>query len=346
MAGGIEEITHPRALITGITGQDGSYLAEYLLDKGYEVHGLVRRSSASNRGRIEHLCDRSRYFEKTFFLHHADLEDTTTLRRLMTSIAPQEFYHLAGQSHVGLSFDIPESTCDMVAMGTLRLLEIVRDMPYKPKFFHPTSSEIFGVPFQVPQTEETPMNPVNPYGIAKVFATQMVKLYRSAFGVFACNAILYNHESPRRGEHFVSLKICRTAAEIKLGIQHELVLGNLDSQRDWGDSRDYIRAFWKMLQQEKPEDFIISTGKLHSVREMVETAFETLKLDWKLYVRQDPRFFRPLEPYALVGDSSKAKKALGWEPRISFKEMIQEMVSHELDRLQKAKRAESFSIKA
>lgn len=322
-----------KALITGVTGQDGSYLAEFLLAKGYEVHGIVRRSSISNRARIAHLCDKETYLDKTFFLHHADLDDVTTLRRLISKVEPDEFYHLAGQSHVGLSFEIPESTCEITAMGTLRILEILRDMPKKSKFFHPASSEIFGQPPIYPQTEDTPFNPVNPYGIAKVFATEMVKCYRNAYGLYALNAIIYNHESPRRGEHFVSLKICRTVAEIKMGLRDSLFLGNLDAKRDWGDARDYVRAFWKMMQLDKPEDFIIATGRLHTVREMVETAFDVVGLDWKKYTHKDPKFFRPVEPFALVGNPSKAKKILGWEPEITFESMIREMVLNELDRL-------------
>ncbi|MDI9401587.1 MAG: GDP-mannose 4,6-dehydratase [Limisphaerales bacterium] len=332
----IEGAARPKAFITGVTGQDGSYLAELLLSKGYEVHGIVRRTSLSNRGRIAHLCDRQDCFEKTFFLHHADLEDTTTLRRLLFGIEPQEIYHFAGQTHVGLSFDIPESTCEVVAMGTLRLLEILRDMPQKPKFFHPASSEVFGRPALSPQDESTPFLPVNPYGIAKAFSAQMVRFYREAFNLFASNAIVYNHESPRRGEHFVSLKICRTVAEIKMGLQTHLALGNLDAQRDWGDARDYVRAFWLILQQEEPGDYVISTGKLHSVREMVQEAFGVVGLDWEKYVRQDPRFFRPVEPYSLVGNPARAKKELNWEPEISFSEMIADMVNHELKRLEKA----------
>ena len=332
----IEGAARPKAFITGVTGQDGSYLAELLLSKGYEVHGIVRRTSLSNRGRIAHLCDRQDCFEKTFFLHHADLEDTTTLRRLLFGIEPQEIYHFAGQTHVGLSFDIPESTCEVVAMGTLRLLEILRDMPQKPKFFHPASSEVFGRPALSPQDESTPFLPVNPYGIAKAFSAQMVRFYREAFNLFASNAIVYNHESPRRGEHFVSLKICRTVAEIKMGLQTHLALGNLDAQRDWGDARDYVRAFWLILQQEEPGDYVISTGKLRSVREMVQEAFGVVGLDWEKYVRQDPRFFRPVEPYSLVGNPARAKKELNWEPEISFSEMIADMVNHELKRLEKA----------
>lgn len=331
----IENTTLPRAFITGVTGQDGSYLAEFLLAKGYEVHGIVRRSSISNRARIAHLCDRHDCFEKTFFLHHADLEDATSLRRLLCKIQPQEIYHLAGQTHVGLSFEIPESTCDVVAMGTLRLLEILRDMPQRPKFFNPASSEVFGQPAISPQDESTPFDPVNPYGIAKSFAAQMVKLYRNAFGLYTTNALVYNHESPRRGEHFVSLKICRTVAEIKHGLQESLALGNLESRRDWGDARDYVRAFWMMMQQDKPDDYVIATGKLHSVQEMVEEAFGVVGLDWRKYVRQEARFFRPVEPYCLVGNPAKALAKLGWKPEISFRDMIHDMVHHEMERLEK-----------
>ena len=322
-----------KALITGVTGQDGSYLAELLLEKGYEVHGMVRRASSLNRSRIDHLYRQPEIYGKTFFLHYADLDDPTTLRRALAKIAPDEIYHLAGQSHVGLSFDIPESTCEMTAVGTLRLLEIIRDLPKQPKLFHASSSEIFGEPKVCPQDEETPMNPINPYGCAKAFSTQMVSVYRRSFGLFAVNAILYNHESPRRGENFVTRKIAAGAAAIKLGLQDELMLGDLGAQRDWGHAKDYVRAMWLSLQHPDAENFVFATGKLHSVQDVVEVAFETAKLNWKHYVKRDPRFIRPSEPQRLVGNSAKAKRLLGWEPEITFEDTIREMTLAELERL-------------
>lgn len=318
------------ALITGITGQDGSYLAEVLLEKGYTVHGVVRRTSSLGRSRLKHLFEDPAIYGKTVFLHYADLDDTTTLRRILGKVQPAEIYHLAGQSHVGLSFEIPESTCEMTAMATLRLLEIVRDLPPGTRFYHASSSEIFGDPSQVPQDEETPFNPVSPYGCAKAFATQMVRIYRKSFGVFACNGITYNHESPRRGENFVTRKICRTAAAIKLGIEKELLLGDLTSQRDWGDARDYVRGMWLTLQHETPEDFVFATGILHSVQDIVEHAFQTVGIDWKKYARQDPRFMRRAEPHRLVGNPAKARKLLGWKPETTFEELIREMTLAEL----------------
>src|SRR5205814_8212404 len=251
----------PRALITGISGQDGSYLTEMLLDKGYEVHGLVRRTSSLDRSRLNHLYADANIYGQKLFLHYGDLEDPTTLRRVLVKSAPAELYHLAGQSHVGLSFEIPESTCEMTAMGTLRLLEMIRDLTQPPRLFHASSSEIFGQPLPAPQDEQTPHAPVNPYGCAKAFATQMVAIYRKTYGLFACNGILYNHESHRRGENFVTQKICLGAAAIKQGRETELVLGNLASQRDWGDARDYVRGMWLALQHPTPEDFVFATGE-------------------------------------------------------------------------------------
>jgi GDPmannose 4,6-dehydratase len=323
----------PRALITGITGQDGSYLTELLLEKGYEVHGVVRRTSNLNRSRLDHIYHDPAIYGSRVFLHYADLDDPTTLRRVLAKVAPDEIYHLAGQSHVGLSFEIPESTCEMTAMGTLRLLEIIRDLPQRPRLFHASTSEIFGRPAKAPQDESTPFDPVNPYGCAKAFATQLVRIYRQSFHLFACNGILYNHESPRRGENFVTRKICRGAAAIKLGIEKELLLGDTSMRRDWGHSRDYVRGMWLTLQQPGPGDFILSTGKTHSVQDVVEIAFNVVGLDWRKFVKQDPRFMRPAEPSNLVGDSSRAKSQLGWEPEISFEQLIREMTEAELESL-------------
>jgi GDPmannose 4,6-dehydratase len=322
-----------RALITGITGQDGSFLTELLLDKGYEVHGVVRRTSQLARSRLEHLYSNPEIYGQRLILHYAELDDATALRRVLLKVLPSEIYHLAGQSHVGLSFEIPESTCDMTAMGTLRLLEMIRDLNPMPRFFHASSSEIFGEPSQVPQDEETPLAPVNPYGCAKAFATQIVAVYRKSFGLFACNGILFNHESPRRGENFVTRKICRGAAAIQLGLQRELMLGDLKAERDWGHARDYVNGMWLTLQQERPEDFVFATGELHSVQDAVEQAFAIVHLDWRKYIRHDPRFSRPAEPQRLVGNPAKAKRILGWEPRVTFKELITEMTQAELKAL-------------
>ena len=312
----------PRALITGITGQDGSYLTELLLEKGYEVHGVVRPGQALERTRLKHLV--AAVGEK-LFLHEAALEDSPALKRIITQVTPDELYHLASMTHVGLSFEQPEQTCDMTGMGTLRLLEIVKAMPKPPKFFHASSSEVFGKPESAPQDEDTPFLPVTPYGCAKAFATNMVSVYWQTHGLFACNAILFNHESPRRGENFVTQKICRAAAAIKLGKQNELVLGTITSFRDWGHARDYVRGMWLMLQQDKPADYVLATGELHTVQEVIELAFETVGLDWKKYLKQDPRFMRPVEPSQLVGNPAKAKRELGWQPTVTFRELIVEM---------------------
>lgn len=320
----------PTAFITGITGQDGSYLTELLLAEGYEVHGAVRRTSSLERSRLAHLYTDPAVYNQRLFLHYADLDDPTTLRRVLTTVAPREIYHLAGQSHVGLSFEIPETTCEFTAMGTLRLLEIMRDLPEPPRLFHATSSEIFGRPADVPQTERTPMAPVNPYGCAKAFATQMVRIYREAHGLFAVNGILYNHESPRRGENFVTRKICRAAAAIKAGRQQSLSLGDTSARRDWGHARDYVRGMWLALRHETPDDYVFATGRLHSVQDVLETAFASVDLDWTSYVETDPHLLRPAEPMQLVGDASKARAVLGWLPEIAFTDLIREMTLAEL----------------
>ncbi len=322
-----------RALITGITGQDGSYLAEWLLDQGYEVHGIVRRTSRSDRSFLEKLCADPSIYGKRLFLHGADLTDPTTLRRTILEVAPNEFYHLAGQTHVGESFTIPETTAELTGLLTLRLLEILRDMKPAPKFFHASSSEIFGTPIEAPQTETTPTAPTSPYGCGKEFATHIVRVYRQSHGIFACNGILFNHESPRRGLQFVTRKICRGAAAIHLGLQKELVLGDLTGERDWGHARDYVRGMWLALQHIQPEDFVFATGRVHSVQAVVEQAFATVKLDWKEYVRQDRSLFRPVEPRRLVGNPEKAKRLLNWEPETSFEQLIAEMTQAELTAL-------------
>jgi GDPmannose 4,6-dehydratase len=323
----------PKALITGISGQDGSYLAELLLEKGYEVHGIVR--STSTLDRIEVLrCDRE-ILGKRLYLHKGELTDAASIRAIILEVAPDEIYHLASQSHVGLSFEMPEATCEMTAMGTLRLLEIARNLPKPPKFFHASSSEIFGVPSSTPQNLDTPTAPVNPYGCAKVFATQIIQVYRRSFGLFACNGIFYNHESPRRGENFVTRKICRAAAAIKLGKQHELLLGDTSAKRDWGHAKDYVRGMWMVLQHNKPEDFIFATRELHSVQDVVEHAFATVDLDWKAYVKRDERLIRPTEPTCLVGDPSKAETVLGWQREYRFPDIIREMTLAEVEALKK-----------
>ncbi len=318
------------ALITGITGQDGSYLAELLLEKSYVVHGVVRRTSNVIRSRIEHLRRDEHLYGTRLLLHYADLTDTTTLRRIVANALPHEVYHLAGQSHVGLSFEMPESTCEEVAMATLRLLEICREQPQPVKFYHASSAEIFGYATESPQTEETPFRPASPYGCAKAFATQMCRIYRQTYGLAVCNGILYNHESPRRGENFVTRKIARAAARISRGLDRELALGSLDSRRDWGRAQDYVRAMWMMLQHTQPDDYIVATGETHSVRDFVEAAFNVVGLDWRRYVKYDRAFDRPADPAQLVGCADKIHRVLGWKPDGSFEQLVREMVETEL----------------
>lgn len=322
-----------RALITGITGQDGSYLTELLLAKGYEVHGVVRRSSTLQRPRLDHQVHDQSIYGKRLFLHYSDLTDTTSLRRIIHRVQPTEFYHLAGQSHVGLSFEIPESTCELTAMGTLRILEILRDVSPTPKFLHASSREIFGTPSTSPQNELTPVNPNSPYGAAKAFANQLVKIYRDSHGLFFCNAICFNHESPRRAENFVTRKISLAAAKIKLGLQNELVLGNIDAHRDWGYAAEFVDAMWRILQQPTPKDYVLATGKSHSVRDFIHFAFQHVGLNWHDYYRLDPRFQRPSEPENLLGDASLAKQELNWSHQTSLKQLAALMVDHDLNLL-------------
>ena len=318
------------ALITGITGQDGSYLTELLLEKGYTVHGVVRRTSHLSRSRIDHLRSDEKIYGRRLFLHYGDLSDTATLSRIVAYVRPIELYHLAGQSHVGLSFEVPESTCEEAAMSTLRLLEIVRSQAQPLRFYHASSSEIFGNASEVPQTESTPLRPTSPYGCAKAFATQLAQVYRDSYGLFVCNGILYNHESPRRGENFVTRKIARAAARIVRNLEAELVLGNMESQRDWGCAQDYVQAMWLMLQHHTADDYVVATGELHSVREFIEAAFDVVDLPWQKYVKHDPAFDRPAEPTRLVGCADKIRKLLGWKPRGAFPELVREMVEAEL----------------
>jgi GDPmannose 4,6-dehydratase len=323
-------MTDKVALITGITGQDGSYLTELLLSKNYIVHGLVRRSSGLARPRLDHLYSDQSVYNQRLFLHYADLDDSTTTRRVLSQVRPQELYHLAGQSHVGASFDIPESTCEFTAMGTLRLLEMLRDLPSAPKFLHISSSEIFGRPTVSPQNEKTPFLPVTPYGVAKAFATQMVRVYRESFGMFACNAICYNHESPRRGESFVTRKITRAAARIKLGLDQKVTLGNIDGRRDWGFAGDYVEGMYRILQQDAPDDFVLATGVTHSVRDLLTVAFEHVGLNWQNFVEINAKYQRPSEGADLCGSADLAFKRLGWKPQKSFDDFIRLMVEHDL----------------
>lgn len=317
------------ALITGITGQDGSYLAELLLEKGYTVHGVVRRTSNVVRSRIEHLRADPETYGKRLFLHYGDLTDGTTLRRIFSAVRPSEVYHLAGQSHVGLSFEIPESTCEEAGMATLRLLEICRDQARPVRFYHASSSEIFGRASESPQTEETPLRPTSPYGCAKAFATQLARVYRTSYGLYVCNGILYNHESPRRGENFVTRKIARAAARIAHGLDKELVLGSLESRRDWGHAREYVAAMWLMMQQQTPDDYIVATGATHSVRDFVEAAFTAAGINTEDYVKHDPAFDRPAEPVHLVGSPEKIEGTLGWRATTLFADLVREMVEAE-----------------
>jgi len=325
------------AMITGITGQDGSYLSEHLLERGYEVHGLVRRSSTIERSRLKHLYNDPEVYSRKLFLHYADLDDPTTIRRIVTRVAPAEFYHLAGQSHVGLSFEIPESTCDTTAIGTLRIMEILRDQPDPPRFLHASSREIFGTPSVSPQDENTPVNPNSPYGCAKAFATQMTKIYRESHGLFFCNAICYNHESPRRGENFVTRKVTLAAARIAAGQQESVSLGDLDACRDWGYAKDFVNAMWLMLQQSQPDDYVLATGVSHSIRELLEIAFSRVSLRWNEHVNVDDRFKRPADPYQLLGDPSHAESQLEWKRSVDFQQLIELMVDSDIERIQRQK---------
>lgn len=329
-------MTQPKkALITGITGQDGSYLAELLLEKGYEVHGVIRRTSTFNTDRIDHIYVDPHQENARLFLHYGDLNDGTMLRRILEEVKPQEVYNLGAQSHVRVSFDSPEYTVDTVAMGALRLLEAIRDYQHRTgdevRFYQAGSSEMFGKVQHVPQSEETPFYPRSPYSCAKVYAHWQTINYRESYDMFATNGILFNHESPRRGETFVTRKITRAVARIVAGKQKKLYLGNLDAQRDWGYAKDYVRAMWLMLQQDKPDDFVIATGETHSIREFLDIAFNYVNLDWNDFVAFDERYLRPAEVDLLIGDPTKAKKALGWEPELDFKGLVHLMVDADLE---------------
>ena len=319
-----------KVLITGITGQDGSYLAELLLSKGYEVHGIIRRASTFNTSRLEHLYTDPHTREAALKLHYGDLSDASALARLIGRITPDEIYNLAAQSHVRVSFDSPEYTTDITATGAVRLLEAIRETGIKPRFYQASSSEMFGKAQEIPQRETTPFYPRSPYGCAKVYAYWITVNYRESYGLFACNGILFNHESPRRGETFVTRKITRAVAHIVTGLQDKLYLGNLEAKRDWGYAREYVEAMWLMLQQAKPDDYVVATGESHSVREFLEAAFAHAGLDWRKHVEIDPNYYRPTEVDLLVGDASKAKKQLGWEPKTKFNDLVKLMVDADM----------------
>lgn len=315
-----------KALITGITGQDGSYLAELLLEKGYEVHGLIRRSSTFGTERIEHLYRDPHSTECRLFLHYGDLTDGAGLRQILSMVKPDEVYNLGAQSHVRVSFDQPVYTAQVDAVGTLRLLEVIRDIDKNIRFYQASSSEMYGRVREVPQSESTPFYPRSPYGCAKVFSYWQTVNHRESYDMFCCNGILFNHESPRRGETFVTRKITRAATRIKEGLQDKLYLGNLDAQRDWGFAGDYVKAMWLMMQQDEPDDFVIATGKMYSVREFLDVVFGLLDLHWEKYVEIDPRYFRPAEVEELLGDATHARKTLDWEPEVDLPQLAKMMV--------------------
>ena len=319
-----------KAFVTGITGQDGSYLAELLLEKGYQVHGIIRRASTFNTKRIDHLYQDPHVHEVHLFLHYGDLADSSNLAKLLYRIQPDEVYHLAAQSHVRVSFDIPEYTGDVTGLGTIRLLEAIRETGIKTRFYQASSSEMFGKVHETPQRETTPFHPRSPYGVAKVYAYWVTVNYRESYDMFTCNGILFNHESPRRGETFVTRKITRAVAAIKAGRQNKLFLGNLDAKRDCGYAKEYVEAMWMMLQHDEPDDYVVATGETHSVREFLEEAFEYVNLDYEKHVEIDPRYYRPAEVDVLIGDATKIKEKLGWQPKTAFKELVRLMVDADI----------------
>ena len=321
------------ALITGITGQDGSYLADFLLEKDYEVHGIIRRASTFNTSRIDHLYADPHINGVRMFLHYGDLSDSVNLVKLLYELKPDEIYHLGAQSHVRVSFDIPEYTSDVTGVGTIRILEAIREAGVRSRFFQASSSEMFGKAQQVPQTEKTPFWPRSPYGVAKVFSYWATVNYRESYGLFAANGIMFNHESPRRGETFVTRKISRAVAAIKHGLQTELFLGNMDAKRDWGYAPEYVEGMWRILQRDEGDDFVLATGETHTVREFAEAAFSHVDLDWKKFVRHDSRYERPAEVDLLMGDASKARKILNWEPKVRFHELVRIMVDADMELL-------------
>ncbi|MBC1219661.1 GDP-mannose 4,6-dehydratase [Nostoc sp. UCD120] len=326
-----------RALITGITGQDGSYLSEFLLEQGYEVHGIIRRTSTFNTDRIDHIYEDPHKQGVRLFLHYGDLTDGTTLRRILEEVKPVEIYNLGAQSHVRVSFDSPEYTVDAVGMGTLRLLEAIRDYQHRTgiqvRFYQAGSSEMYGLVQAIPQSETTPFYPRSPYACAKVYAHWQTVNYRESYDLFACNGILFNHKSPRRGETFVTRKITRAVAGIVAGKQKKIYMGNLDSKRDWGYAKDYVKAMWLMLQQDQPDDYVIATGETHSVREFLELAFSYVNLNWQDYVEFDERYLRPSEVDLLIGDATKARQQLGWKASVTFEELVSLMVEADLQAL-------------
>jgi GDP-mannose 4,6-dehydratase len=322
-----------KALITGITGQDGSYLAELLLEKGYEVHGIIRRASSFNTSRIDHLYRDPHSPDARLFLHYGDLADSVQMVKLLYSLQPDEIYNLGAQSHVRVSFDIPEYTGDVVGLGAVRILEAIREagLVKKCRYYQASSSEMFGKVQEVPQTEKTPFWPRSPYGCAKMYAYWLTVNYRESYNLHASNGILFNHESPRRGETFVTRKITRAVGRIKMGLQDSLILGNLDAKRDWGYAKEYVEMMWMMLQQDEPDDYVVGTNETHSVREFCEVAFDRVGLDWQKYVKYDARYERPAEVDLLIGNPEKARKKLGWEPKVRFKELVSIMVDHDLE---------------
>jgi len=341
-----------KVLITGITGQDGSYLAELLLSKGYEVHGMIRRSSSFNTGRIDHLFNDPKIHDQTLFLHHGDLTDSSNLNRLLEKIKPDEIYNLGAQSHVKVSFEVPEYTAEVDAIGTLRFLDAIKEVGIETKFYQASTSELYGKVQEVPQTEKTPFYPRSPYGVAKLYAYWIIVNYREAYNLFACNGILFNHESPRRGETFVTRKTSRAAARIKYGIQEKVCLGNLDARRDWGYAPEYVEGMWRMLQQKEADDYLLATGETHTVREFADVAFKELdmELEWqgngkdergiekrtgKIRIKVDPNYFRPTEVELLIGDATKAKTNLGWESRVKFNELVKVMVKADWEKVQR-----------
>lgn len=325
-----------RALITGITGQDGSYLADLLLDKGYEVYGIIRRASTFNTSRIDDIYEDPHEKGARLHLIYGDLTDATSVYSILDEVRPDEIYNLGAQSHVRVSFDIPEYTGNTVALGTVRILEAMRKLKLDTKFYQASSSEMFGKVQAVPQTEETPFYPRSPYAVAKLYGHWITKNYRESYDMFACSGILFNHESPRRGETFVTRKITRAVAYIKAGLQEKLYLGNLDAKRDWGYAKEYVEAMWLMLQQDKPDDYVVATNETHTIREFLDEAFGYVGLDWNKYVEIDPRYYRPAEVDLLIGDASKAEKQLGWKPKTTFKELVKIMVDADVELLKKA----------
>jgi GDPmannose 4,6-dehydratase len=325
-----------KALITGITGQDGSYLADLLLEKGYEVHGIIRRASTFNTSRIDHLYADPHVNGVRLFLHYGDLSDSVNLVKLLYELKPDEIYHLGAQSHVRVSFDIPEYTSDVTGVGTIRILEAIREAGLRCRFLQASSSEMFGKAQEVPQTEKTPFWPRSPYGVAKVFSYWATINYREGYGLCASNGIMFNHESPRRGETFVTRKISRAVAAIKHGLQKELFLGNLDAKRDWGYAPEYVEGMWRIVQLGEGDDFVLATGESHTVQEFAEAAFAYADLDWKQFVKHDPRYERPAEVDVLLGDASKAKKILGWQPKVRFHELVRIMVDADMDLLSRS----------